>query len=249
MIVSHKYKFIFIKCAKTAGTSLEMYLDPLCGSSDVLTPFWTPEESHSPRNHRGLFNPGWELQFRFHGSPKAMREGILSTLEDFFRRQRFREALPAWQARCRLPRSIWRTYHKFAVERNPWDKVISRRDHWNKTNRFGMHVSMDEFLSYLEKRFHSPWVQYAPANFPRYANPWTGAVMVDRILRYERLNEELGEVFQHLGVPYSGELPCTAKANFREDHRPYQEVLTPSQGERVAKLFARELKLMGYAWD
>lgn len=33
MLVSHKYKFIFIKTVKTAGTSTEIYLEPYCSSS------------------------------------------------------------------------------------------------------------------------------------------------------------------------------------------------------------------------
>lgn len=123
MIVSHKYKFIFIKCAKTAGTSLEMYLDPLCGDSDVLTPFWTPEEGHRPRNHKGVFNPWWEMRFRFKGSLKSVREGICSTLNDFCRRLHFREPLPAWQARWDgfLPGKLnsWITRGSRATLRNP----------------------------------------------------------------------------------------------------------------------------------
>jgi len=38
MIISHKHKFIYIKCRKTAGTSIEMSLSKLCGPQDIITP-------------------------------------------------------------------------------------------------------------------------------------------------------------------------------------------------------------------
>ena len=37
MIVNHKYKFIFIKSFKTAGTSLEIALSKFCTKDDIIT--------------------------------------------------------------------------------------------------------------------------------------------------------------------------------------------------------------------
>ena len=56
MIVSHKFKFIFIKTRKTAGTSLEVFLSGVCGPDDVVTPVIPAEPGHEPRNHFGLYN-------------------------------------------------------------------------------------------------------------------------------------------------------------------------------------------------
>ena len=36
MIISHKHQFIFIKTVKTAGTSIEVLLDSICGPDDVV---------------------------------------------------------------------------------------------------------------------------------------------------------------------------------------------------------------------
>lgn len=56
MIISHKYKFIFVKTSKTAGTSIEVYLSNLCADGDIFTPISPAVEGHCPRNHKGYYN-------------------------------------------------------------------------------------------------------------------------------------------------------------------------------------------------
>jgi hypothetical protein len=35
MILSHRYRFIFLKTGKTAGTSVEIALSEYCGAEDI----------------------------------------------------------------------------------------------------------------------------------------------------------------------------------------------------------------------
>ena len=45
VLVSHRYKFIFIKTVKTAGTSIEISLSRFCGKDDVIVPFHKEDEN------------------------------------------------------------------------------------------------------------------------------------------------------------------------------------------------------------
>ncbi|MES2818601.1 MAG: sulfotransferase family 2 domain-containing protein, partial [Pseudomonadota bacterium] len=66
MIISHQYKFIFIKTRKTAGTSIEAFLSQCCGPDDIFTPITPSVASHQPRNHAGFYNhiSGHEVRAR-----------------------------------------------------------------------------------------------------------------------------------------------------------------------------------------
>jgi hypothetical protein len=103
VIVSHRYRFIFVKRAKTAGTSIEVLLSPLCGSEDVFTPIVPPEDGHRPRNHENL-------QEKLSSSGDA-RASVL-------------EHLPA-SIIAEYLGDCWKEYFSFCVERNPWDKLVS----------------------------------------------------------------------------------------------------------------------------
>jgi len=73
MIISHRYRFIFIKTRKTAGTSIEAFLSEVCAADDILTPLIPPVSPHRPRNFDGFFAhvPGSVIAAK---SPPAWRE-------------------------------------------------------------------------------------------------------------------------------------------------------------------------------
>jgi len=202
MILSHKYKFIFIKTVKTAGTSIEIFLSRHCGEDDVVTPIIPPVEGHVPRNHEGFYNH-----------------------------------MPAHEVRQKVPEAVWNGYYKFCVERNPWDKVISQYCMLN--HRSGGRLSFAQFMNGPD----------LPFNFQRYMDPSGDRLIVDRVLKYESLMDELGEVFGRLGIPFDGSLHVNAKSEYRTDKRPYREVFSEEQGRYIATLFEKEIGLHGYRFE
>jgi len=78
MIISHKFKFIFIKNYKVASSSCEVFLAEMCGPDDIITPINPPLPEHVPRNHsdfkrhlpalhiKALIDPKiWDNYFKF----------------------------------------------------------------------------------------------------------------------------------------------------------------------------------------
>jgi hypothetical protein len=230
MILSHKYKFIFIKTAKTAGTSIEVFLSKHCGPKDIVTPIAPTVEGHQPRNYEGFINPVPEILQRPGKLFSALRHSLTS-------RAKFYNHMPAREIKNRVPADVWNSYFKFCVERNPWDKVLS---HYHMhAGREGGSLSLDEYLA--RGRF--------PINYFRYTDRSGTKIIVARILRYENLVGELSEVFSQLNIPFDGTLGVTAKSGYRSDRRPYQEVFNDEQRKIVEKAFAKEIKVHGYRFE
>jgi len=201
VIVSHKYKFIFIKTHKTAGTSIEVCLSQFCGPDDIVTRIAPHVPPHRPRNAAGFINH-----------------------------------TTAREARKKLGHDIWNEYFVFCVERNPWDKTVS--DYWMARHRAGQRLKWERYIA--RKRF--------PVDWKMYCDP-TGELIVDRVLRYDRLNEHLGEVCRQLGIPWEGALTVHAKSEYRKNRKHYSTYYTPEQRQIVADAFAREIALFGWTFE
>ncbi len=228
MILSHKFKFIFIKTMKTAGTSIEVYLSQHCSEGDVLTPISPQVEPHRPRNYSGIWNPLPEL--RAHRG-----RDLLRTCQQLLSRQMYYNHISAVDAQARTSPRIWDEYFKFCVERNPWDKTLS---HYSMMrHQEGVELTLDE---YFRRGLFC-------RNSPLYTDR-RGRLLVDRVLKYEALDSELKEVFQQLGVPFNGTLRVNAKGEYRADRTAYQQVLTKAQAREVERVFSDEIAMHGYTF-
>lgn len=232
MIVSHRHRFIFLKTNKTAGTSVEIGLSRFCDHPEDIVTHLSPEEE-SLRHEMGgyssrlysakwwQYNPADWYRRLLHGEPKEW----------------FYNHIPARKLAKRLPSEVWNNYFRFCVERNPWDRVISQY-FWRYRNLSEAdRPSIDTFLesshvrSLKRKGYHLYTIR--------------DQLQVDRICRYENLEEDLESVRQHLALPGPIELPKT-KSTYRNDRRHYRDVLNERQRNRIAELFREEIELMDY---
>jgi hypothetical protein len=138
---------------------------------------------------------------------------------------------------ARLGADAWKQYFTFCVERNPWDKTLSHY-HMMRFHREGR-LTFDQYLA--DGKFAVDYPQYTEPDDP-------SRLAVKRVLRYERLNEELGEVFAMLGIPFSGDLGVRAKSEYRTDRRAYRDVYNVRQAQIVERAFIREIQLFGYTF-
>lgn len=242
MIISHKHKFIFIHSPKTAGISIKKYLAQYCGEEDIITPNSVTEG----QNYRGLFNPLPELidllknsnGLNPAGNPDFKNLGMCKEIvKQFLNKKKFYSHIPAVLIRSRLPQEVWNNYFKFCVERNPFDKVVSKY-YFRRKNLGDLSYSFDDFMN--DK------VHYRlPYGYPLYCD-LEGNVIVDRVLRYESLQQEFMEVLDYLELPKEN-LPLENVSNrpsYREFFANGNEKYIPF----IRNAFKRELEVHNYEY-
>jgi len=225
LIISHKYKFIYIKSSKTAGTSLEVYLSQVCDKKDVFTPICPSSSKHVPRNHKGFFNPVCELS-------EFGVSDIRSITSDLVNRRKYYNHITARRLRCRLDNDTWSKYLKFTVERNPFDKVFSmyKMLNFRRNGKLSLAEFFDEGLFLRAK------------NYKYYADS-EGNIIVDKILRYENLDDELNNLFSKLGIPFFGSLDENEKSSYSAIDGTYKEVFTEEQLAKIRISYSDEIAL------
>lgn len=226
MIISHKYRFIFIKTEKTAGTSVEIALSKYLGDEDVITPLATEDEHY--RNRQG-----------YHAAQNYLIPLSRYNFDDWARlfirgnRLAFYNHAPAAFVRRWVSGEMWESYFKFCFERNPWDKAVSFYFWRNPTEP---RPSISDFI------------QRGGANsllgFDLYA--LNGEILVNRVCRFERLQEEMEAVASIVGLPETPRLP-RAKTKTR-GARDYRDILTEDDRLKLSKVFAREIAHFDYRW-
>ena len=231
MIISHKYRFIFLKTSKTAGTSVEIALSRFCGPDDIITPISSDDEE--TRRALGGWGPQNYSAPVWRHSPTDLWKHLTKKKPLLY----YYNHMPARKIKNRIDPEVWNNYYKFCIERNPWDRVISQY-YWRQRHLENNSMPcVSDFLESNDVRSlkRKGYRLYTIRN----------QVAVDRICRYESLEQDLEEVRQHLGIPDQLQLP-KAKSGIRKDKRHYSQALNQAERNRIADLFSEEINLMGY---
>ena len=233
MIVSHKHKFIFIKTKKTAGTAIEAALSELCGPEDVITPY--REESEQDR--KGLSPQNFRIEHPSKPKRPLLRRLLMRPERYYHPSVGFYEHMPAWRVRDYVGEAVWRSYFKFAFDRNPWDRQVSWYLYKTKSKR--ARPSFERFMQDRRRAFVTNYAQYTI----------DGALAVDFVGRYERLEEDLNAALEKAGAAGRGvKVPHTNVTPNKDSQRDYRTYYSPDTRELVARWYQPEITLLGYGF-
>ncbi|PHP64859.1 hypothetical protein CSC94_21985 [Zhengella mangrovi] len=145
-------------------------------------------------------------------------------------------------ARMKLPRDVFERSLKFAVVRNPYDYAVSYFE-FQRSNPASTRYEKAQgedfpaFLRRMERKNRIKGIRQAA-----WVTDRSGRIIVDRILHFERLDEEFPALLEELGIEAPSALPHVNTTE-RKDFRAYYD----DETRRMAtELFLRDLTLFGY---
>ena len=140
----------------------------------------------------------------------------------------------------------WREYYKFAVVRNPWDRVVSEFfwRHTLPTRRPSIRLA--KFIDYCEARIRDRRNRARDIYWPHaqlqesFITDAAGYVIVDDVFRFEDLESVVCELKERTGLPLSLQ---KLNDSCHDDYRQYYDKATR---DRVGQLYAKDIARFGY---
>jgi hypothetical protein len=216
VLVSHRFRFIYTKTIKTAGTSVESYFERFC----------MPEGEWTPAHYRPEYvSSAGIIGFRGEGAPR--RAG--STWWNH---------MPALAIKDLLGDDAWKAYFKFCVIRNPFEKAVSAFFFFNRGKASEDLSGPAQFEAWTETR------RSLPIDRNKYLI--NRRTCMDDFIRVESLPVDMQRVCERLGVPWEPDRLPRIKAEFRPAWATVRHMYTPRSRERVARAYAFELRTFGY---
>ena len=251
MLISPKYRFIFFKSKKCAGSSVEKALLQNCSSEALCAGSYnqlTGEIEYEERNNfYNDLNTGEEVQrFHAHTDPGG-----------FF---------------CQIKNPyVYIDYKKITNVRNPWDLMVSYywwtvadarrfKTSWTDTPEAQNLIINDTDSDSRKKMKFLQWL-LNKGNYPTYRNEgefvMAGAAsymsdfserfwmnkQIDYFIRFENLQDDLNFVCREIGMPT--QTLEKLKTKNRKDKR-YKEYYTEESKEIISNAFARSIKKFNY---
>lgn len=150
--------------------------------------------------------------------------------------------LLASQIRCEVGDDRFTAYFKFAVVRNPFDRLVSQfaymRDRPDLRAFVGMddEASFSDYLQLIRRRRHVQWEPQSSFLFDD-----EGARLVDFVGRFETLGVDAARVFERVGIG-GASLPHRNHS----ERSPYRDYYTSALRAQVEEMYADDLAYLDY---
>lgn len=151
--------------------------------------------------------------------------------------------LLARQIRTEVGETLFASYFKFAIVRNPWDKIVSQYAYMQRRPDLRQYIGLREDApldDYLDRIAVSDHVQWMPQLC--FVKDDDGTDLVDVIGRYETLAADAARIFDRLGLP-GPDLPHLNRSERDPDYRGYFNAQTRAT---VARLYGADIDHFGY---
>ena len=130
MLISHRYKFIYLKARKVAGTSVESYLERYCVDPKIEPTYVMTHHTNYKSDKYGI------IASRMHGKKN----------NTWFNHKTVPEI------KSDLPKDIWDNYIKICNVRSPYDMMVS----WYHYQTKSKGVNKRAFKQFVSNKFTTP---------------------------------------------------------------------------------------------
>lgn len=218
MIISHKYKFIFIKTWETGGANFEIFMRPYLGIKDSITQIEVLNKHDREHNMQCSNIDISEHVTSYQLKKSAIHHNLISEEQ-------------------------WNTYYKFAFIRNPWELMVSKYylmascpekySSWNIR-------SMPPFNIWVKKHINlcPQW------NSIRKNQYLYGAAGVDEVFKYEELYESITTILTKFKIASSYNRP--ARVGLRTKN--ISDIYSEKSIKKIEKMCSRIIKIGDYTY-
>jgi hypothetical protein len=228
MLISHRYKFIYLKTKKTGGTSIEAYFERFC-------------------------RPNPNIEITHYCDEFVGDSGIVGYRGENRKGKTWYNHMTAMQIRKLIGESTWKNYFKFSVVRNPWQKAVSgyafhlhRLDPAGKT----YHPTLKDRLKFPahntgQLKFLN-WLKSGKLPIDRNIYAPKSKLCTDGIIRYEHLERDMQKICQILNIPWAPDKLPTYKSGLRDPSMRAHLLFKKPADSIVREKYKFEIAQFGY---
>jgi hypothetical protein len=246
LILSEKFRFVFIKGKRVGGTSVEMALSTICGCRDIISPIAPVDEldrmrlGARARNYAAAREREEAYIRQIQTTPRQALAQVSVPEERYYNHMPLREVIAVYGPSVS-------SFDIVCVERSPFAKILSWANWLASSEAYlsggRLQTDLNVLRSSVDRIFDTG--EFAEVkNIDLYRGE-DGRVAA-RALRHENLAADLRTFLTSRGVSKLPHLP-QAKAGLKSGRLDPSEFFSKDQVRRINEVFGEEFDTFGYS--